>query len=61
MCDDHMHKSAKYIIFSIIGFYMYGAMIFKYVSGAQSISEGISFTFTGDKNKLDDDFHFYYI
>lgn len=40
---------------------MYGAMIFKYVSGAQSLSEGISFTFTGDKEKLNNDIYFYYV
>ena len=40
---------------------MYGAMIFKYVSGAQSISEGLSYTFTGNKDKYDEEFNFYYI
>ena len=61
MCDDHMHVFVKYVIFFIIGCYMYGAMIFKYVSGAQSLSEGISFTFTGEKEKFNDQFYFYYI
>ena len=40
---------------------MYGAMIFKYVSGARSLSEGLAFTFTGDKEKFDKKFEFYYI
>ena len=61
MCDDHIHPYAKYFIFILIASYMYGAMIFKYVSGAQSISEGISFTFTGDKSAFDESFNFYYV
>ena len=61
MSDDHTHPIVKYFIFFVISVYMYGAMIFKYVSGAQSLSEGISFTFTGNKDKYDNDFHFYYI
>lgn len=56
-----MHKAAKYFLFVLIACYMYGAMIFKYVSGAESLSEGISYTFTGNKDQYDDDFHFYYI
>lgn len=61
MSDDHLHIAAKYFLFVIIGCYMYGAMIFKYVSGAKSLSEGISFTITGEKDKFDNDFKFYYI
>jgi hypothetical protein len=61
MSDDHLHIAAKYFLFFIIGCYMYGAMIFKYVSGAKSLSEGISFTITGEKDKYDDEFGFYYI
>lgn len=61
MSDDHMHPYVKYILFIIIGCYMYGAMIFKYVSGAQSISQGISFTFSGSRDKFNHDFHFYYV
>mmetsp|Transcript_7389 Transcript_7389/g.8341 ORF Transcript_7389/g.8341 Transcript_7389/m.8341 type:complete len:292 (+) Transcript_7389:516-1391(+) len=56
-----MHVAVKYGIFAIIGCYMYGAMIFKYVSGAESLSEGISFTITGNKDELDDKYYFYYI
>jgi len=61
MSDDHLHLAVKYFMFAIIACYMYGAMIFKYVSGAQSLSEGISFTFTKDRDRFDNDFHFYYI
>jgi len=61
MCDDHMHVAVKYGFFLIIAAYMYGAMIFKYVSGAKSLSQGISFTFTGHKEQLDKDYHFYYV
>ncbi|CAI2365970.1 unnamed protein product [Moneuplotes crassus] len=61
MCDDHLHVAAKYVLFFIIACYMYGAMIFKYVAGAKSLSEGISFTFTGEKDKYDEQFKFYYI
>lgn len=61
MSDDHTHPYVKYFIFVIISAYMYGAMIFKYVSGARSLSEGVSFTFSGDKSKYDNDFSFYYI
>lgn len=56
-----MHFSVKYVLIVVIMAYMYGAMIFKYVSGAKSISEGISFTFSGNRTKYDDEFHFYYV
>lgn len=56
-----MHYSAKYFFFVIIAAYMFGAMIFKYVSGAKSLSEGISFILTEHKDTLNNDYHFYYV
>lgn len=63
MCDFHLHTVAKYVFIIIIALYMYGAMILKYVAGAKSLSEGISFTIFGHTNTMDEKlgFEFYYI
>ena len=42
----------KVAIILILIVYMYGAMSLKYVSGAESLYQGISYTFWGDLNYL---------
>ena len=52
----------KYTIMFILVVYMYGAMALKYVSGAESLYEGISFLIYGDPYKIENDFPaIYYI
>jgi hypothetical protein len=45
----------KYTIMFILVVYMYGAMALKYVAGAESLYEGISFLAYGDPYKLEED------
>jgi len=40
----------KYFIMFIMILYMYGAMALKYVSGAESLYNGLSFMFTGNED-----------
>ena len=44
----------KYLIMFILIFYMYGAMCLKYVAGAQSLYQGISFIVYEDIDTLED-------
>lgn len=44
----------KYSIMFILIFYMYGAMCLKYVAGAQSLYQGISFIVYKDIDTLED-------
>lgn len=39
----------KYTIIVILTIYVYGAMSLKYVTGALSLQEGLSFLFTGEE------------
>ena len=38
----------KYVMMIILCIYMYGAMMLKYVAGAQSLQQGLAFLFTGN-------------
>jgi len=40
----------KYAIMTVLIVYMYGAMALKYVSGAESLYRGLSFSVTGDED-----------
>ena len=52
----------KYSIMGILILYMYGAMCLKYVAGAESLYQGISFIAYGDINELEKKFSgVYYI
>lgn len=46
----------KYSIMGILIVYMYGAMCLKYVSGAQSLYQGVSFLAYGNAGKLEEEF-----
>lgn len=63
LCDDHFTKAMKMFVIIIVGLYMYGAMILKYVAGAESMAEGISFTMFGHEARIDEilGFRFYYV
>jgi hypothetical protein len=50
----------KYSIMGILTVYMYGAMCLKYVSGAQSLYEGISFIIYNNQNTLYDEHKWVY-
>ena len=39
----------------VLIFYMYGAMCLKYVAGAESLYQGVSFLLYKDINKLEDE------
>ena len=47
IADDHCADWIKIVMLLILIVYMYGAMILKYVSGAESFVLAISFTFFG--------------
>lgn len=49
----------KYTIMGILIVYMYGAMCLKYVSGAQSLYQGIAFIATGNLGAWDDLWYVY--
>ena len=49
MAEDHCAPWVKVVMMIILTLYMYGAMCTKYVSGAESFVEAISFTFYNDK------------
>ena len=49
MAEKHAGHAVKYAFMTILTIYMYGAMCLKYVSGASSFVEAISFTVYGDR------------
>lgn len=63
MIEDLIPKWSKYILIFFLVLYMYGAMCVKYVSGADSLVEGVSVTLYGNENKLEEKLGFdpYYI
>ena len=54
MAEQHIGTWFKIVVMVILIIYMYGAMILKYVAGAQSFVEGVSMTIYGDQEKLED-------
>ena len=55
MADRVASPWLKYTIMGILILYMYGAMCLKYVAGAESLYQGISFIAYGDINKLEEE------
>ena len=55
MADRVASPWLKYTIMSILILYMYGAMCLKYVAGAESLYQGISFIAYKDINKLEEE------
>ena len=53
MADRVASPWLKYMIMTILIFYMYGAMCVKYVAGAESLYQGVSFIAYGDINELE--------
>ena len=53
MADRFGQTWLKITIMVVLIFYMYGAMCLKYVAGAQSLYQGVSFIAYGDINKLE--------
>jgi hypothetical protein len=47
--QDHCAPGYKIALMILLTIYMYGAMCLKYVSGAQSFVEAISFTFYNER------------
>ena len=50
----------KNTIMFVLIFYMYGAMCLKYVAGAESLYQGISFIAYGDIDKLEEEYSWVY-
>jgi hypothetical protein len=63
MAEEHAQYWFKVFVMIILIIYMYGAMSLKYVSGAESLIEAISFIFHEDSCYLFDTMKFnpYYI
>jgi hypothetical protein len=63
MAEDLVPKWLKFVLFFFLVAYMYGAMCVKYVSGAQSLVEGVSVTIFNDENRLQEEIGFdpYYL
>jgi hypothetical protein len=63
MAEEHAKYWFKVFVMVILIIYMYGAMSLKYVSGAESLIEAISFIFNQDSCYLFDTMAFnpYYI
>lgn len=54
LAEDHVHLYFKYFVLFVLSAYMLGAMILKFVAGAESFVDGISMTIFNDTHSLDD-------
>ena len=52
LADDFLAPWLKYTLYVVLVIYMYGAMCLKYVAGAESFVEGLSFSIWGDSEQM---------
>ena len=60
MADRVASPWLKYTIMTVLVFYMYGAMCLKYVAGAESLYQGISFIVYKDINVMEEKYPWVY-